>query len=143
MKKMLLITLVGCLSLSNCQRDNYNDYASGTPEQPKPKEMFNPPAWIYGSWKAEKITSKIAFGFSENHITYKDSQKPTVLQTMNTDPNIKSVKEEIISNTEYKFTVIKYGATNNSPLITEVYHFVKVSDSKIYFKTIGVNYVKL
>ena len=141
MKKMLLIALVGCLSLSNCQRDNYDDYASGTPEQPKPKEMFNPPAWIYGNWGTKNsTTSKTFFVFNEANILYQENGTPPLL-SMKADPNIKTVKEEIISDTEYKLYVTKYDIGNS--ISTKHYHFIKVSDSKIYFKTIGVNYVKL
>lgn len=139
MKKMFLISLVGSFSLSNCQRDNYDDYANGTPEQPQSKEMFNPPSWIYGNWGTKIGTNtQVYYVFNENNILYYES---AALLSMKADPNIKSVKEEVVSDTEYKLYVVKYDIGNTTS--TKYYHFVKVSDTKIYFKTFGVNYVKL
>ena len=139
MKKKLVAVLLFSLMVLSCQRDNYNDYSNGNPEQPQPKEMFNPPSWIYGKWGTKNGTNtQVYYVFNENNILYYESG---ALLSMKADPNIKSVKEEIISDTEYKLYVVKYDIANTTS--TKYYHFVKVSDAKIYFKTFNVNYVKL
>lgn len=132
MKKIFCIFAL--LMLLNCGNRDSNDESVI-----QPKEMFNPQSWIYGKWGTKNGTNtQVYYVFNENNILYYESG---ALVSMKADPNIKSVKEEIISDTEYKLYVVKYDIANTTS--TKYYHFVKVSDAKIYFKTFNVNYVKL
>ena len=133
MKKIFCIFAL-LLMLLNCGNRDSNDESVI-----QPKEMFNPPSWIYGKWGTKNGTNtQVYYVFNENNILYYESG---ALLSMKADPNIKLVKEEIVSDTEYKLYVVKYDIGNTTS--TKYYHFVKVSDAKIYFKTFNVSYVKL
>lgn len=116
MKKLLLLTVViFTVSCSSSDDSNNNSH-------------LNPPKWIQGTWvqrlNGEPNTIMGGWKFTKNDfcvISITGNQTSCFGQSFFMPP------DETITETEYKFTIHVGQISNN-------YHFIKVSDTKIKYE---------
>lgn len=98
---------------------------SNSDDSPSSSIRFNPPAWIHGSWS----NGIAGYKFTTNNVcpftSASESCLKKTLEDLNSAlPNSSTVNEEIISDTEYKFSYTVQS-------ITQYLHFVKISNTEI------------
>ncbi|AWG20441.1 hypothetical protein FFWV33_02300 [Flavobacterium faecale] len=121
MKKVIyfLTLLLLTISCSDSSTDNSTN---------SDNKSFHPPTWIQSRWTTDLGGSKFGYNFKSNDvctiINSTDNCFKAMLNIYKGTQAIISVNEEIISETEYKFSY-----TIQS--FTQYYHFIKVSPTSI------------
>jgi hypothetical protein len=123
MRNLILKTSFFFLLLSSCSSSSDNESNTNTNNN---NAHLNPPTWIHGSW-VQYSSQQINLGgfkFTNNDfcvIAIYGNQISCFGQTFQTPPT------EVITSTEYKFSITSAGTTNN-------YHFIKLSNTQIKFE---------
>lgn len=99
--------------------------SSNSDDSPSSSNLFNPPTWIHGSW-SNPIGG---YKFTTNNVCQINSVSELCFKRMIEDynsalPNSSTVNEEIISDSEYKFSYTVQSTT-------QYFHFVKTSNTEI------------
>ncbi|WP_288377621.1 hypothetical protein [uncultured Chryseobacterium sp.] len=121
MKKQLLLSLL-ILSLFIISCSGNDDDSTPQQNNPVTTQYFHPPAWIQGSWKVGN-TSYYKFT-NDDFIYVMNGTSYKAILTQSAASNQTAKVDEIISDTDYNFTVTAGPSSGN-------YKFHKINSTQI------------
>lgn len=126
--KKLLILFLSVTTLLSCASDE----GASTLTPVTPPNSITPPSWIQGSWSQrigspDNYTYLPTFRFKPNDFCSWSSNTEACFGNSIQQSNGSVTATQVISNNEYKLTITIGGSQ------TTVYHFVKITDTKIEY----------